>query len=138
MPVKFDDIEYAFMFVSSSPMYTNSAYICKETGQAYYVSGLGDSDELPEDIFENDQYVEVPHKNELDLGKSLVLDFISKHLPNEIDRIHSFFQKKGAYSKLKDFLEDKDLLEQWYKFEEEKTKEALISWCHENNIITKG
>lgn len=136
MTINFDDIEHAYMFVSSAPMYTNSAYISNETGQVYYVSGMGDSDELPEDIYESDQYVEIPHKNELDLGKSLVLEFISNNLPSEIDRIYSYFRKKGAYSKLKNFLEDKGLLEQWYAFEEEKTKQALVDWCQENNIET--
>jgi len=134
MAVKFVDIEFAFMFVSGAPMYTNSAYISLETGQTYYVSGMGDSDELPEDIYENEQYIEIPHKNELDLGKALVLDFTSSHMPNELEKVDSIFRKKGAYSRFKDLLERKGLLEEWYSFEDKRQNEALREWCKENKI----
>jgi hypothetical protein len=126
------------MFVSSAPMYSNSAYISRETGQTFYVSSMGDSDELPEDIYEDEQYIEIPHKNELGLGKDLVLDFTSEHMPNEIEDVYSFFRKKGAYSKFKSLLERKALLEKWYVFEEARTNEALREWCQENNIEITG
>jgi hypothetical protein len=38
-------------------------------------SALGD--DLPEDIEDSDKYISIPHKNNLDLGKALVM--IAKH-----------------------------------------------------------
>ena len=114
----------------------HNAYLCSKTGDIFYTSEMGDSDELPEDIYENEQYIEIPHKNELDLGKDLVLDFTSMHMPNEIEKIYSIFRKKGAYSKFKNLLESKGLLEEWYPFEEKRKNEALREWCKENNIKT--
>jgi hypothetical protein len=134
MVVKFEDIKYAFMFVSSGQMYMHSAYLDRETGETFYVSEMGDSDELPEDIYENDRYVEIPHKNELDLGKALVFDFSSTHMPDYIEKVYSIFRKKGAYSRFKSLLESQGLLDEWYSFEEKRQGEALREWCRENKI----
>ena len=48
--MKLDEIEDAFFFVSSASQFTNSAFLSKETGEIFYISGMGDSDDLPEDM----------------------------------------------------------------------------------------
>ena len=55
--MKYSDIEDAFLFVSMSPPHEHYAYLNKETGESYYVSALGDSDELPDDLDENEKYI---------------------------------------------------------------------------------
>ena len=136
--MKYSDIEDAFMFVSMSPPDEHYAYLNKETGEAYYVSSLGDSDELPDDLEENDKYISIPHKNDLNLGRNLVFDFISANLPNEFERVKGIFSRKGAYTRFKDLLESKQQLEAWYEFERKATEEALRGWCKENNITLEG
>ena len=138
MVISFDDIENAFFFVSMDQQYMHNAYLCKETGEIFYTSEMGDSDELPEDIDEAEKYIAIPHKNELNLGKDLVIEFISEYLPEELDRVYSIFRRKGAYSRYKDLLGSKGALEDWYKFENERQKAALKEWCRENNIEIKG
>ena len=138
MPIKFSDIEDAFFFISMGEMYMNSAILCIKTGRIFYTSDLGDSDELPEDIDNDpDKYIDIPHKNELNLGKVLVINFTSIHMPDNMEKVQSIFRKKGAYSRFKDLLETKGLLEKWYDFEEDQQKNALIEWCRENNIETR-
>ena len=123
MPIKFSDIEDAFFFISMGEMYMNSAILCIKTGRIFYTSDLGDSDELPEDIDNDpDKYIDIPHKNELNLGKVLVINFTSIHMPDNMEKVQSIFRKKGAYSRFKDLLETKGLLEKWYEFEEEQQK----------------
>jgi len=135
MPIKFSDIEDAFFFVSMGEMYMNSAILCIKTGQIFYISDFGDSDELPEDIDDDtDKYIEIPHKNELDLGKPLVLEFLIMYLPDSVEKVNSFFRKKGAYSKFKDLIDAKGLLDKWYAFEEEEQNKALREWCQDNDI----
>lgn len=95
---------------------------------------MGDSDELPEDIDDQDKYIAIPHKNELDLGKVLVIEFTSKFLSEELDEVYSIFRHKGAYSRYKELLERKGVLEDWYKFENERQELALKKWCRENDI----
>lgn len=137
MAISFDDIENAFLFVSMDQKYMHYAYLCKETGQFYYVSEMADSDELPEDIENPDKYITIPHKNDLELGKTLVIEFTSKYLPEQLDRVYSIFRRKGAYSRFKDLLESKGVLKDWYDFENERQTAALKEWCEENNIGIK-
>ena len=138
MAISFSDIEDAFFFVSMDQQYMHNAYLCKETGEMFYASEIGDSDELPEDIDDLEKYIAIPHKNELDLGKTLVIEFTSTYLPEELKKVYLIFRHRGAYSRYKDLLESKDALEDWYKFENERQKVALKEWCQENNIEIKG
>jgi hypothetical protein len=132
--MKYLDIEDAFLFVSMSPPNEHYAYLNKETGETYYVSTLGDSDELPDDLEENEKYISIPHKNDLNLGRNLVFDFISANLPDEFERVRGIFSRKGAYARFKDLLESKGQLEVWYEFEQKATEEALRGRCKENDI----
>jgi len=137
MAISFDEIENAFFFVSMDQEYMHSAYLCKETGQIFYASEMGDSDELPEDI-DDPKYISIPHRNNLDLGKALVIEFTSEYLPDELERVYSIFRSKGAYSRYKDLLESKGFLDKWYEFEDERQKVALKEWCRENSIEIGG
>lgn len=55
--IKFEEIENAFDFVSSAEQCVNEAVISKSTGKSYFLSGYDDSDELPEDVDNSDDYV---------------------------------------------------------------------------------
>jgi hypothetical protein len=138
MAVSFDVIENAFFFVSMDQQFMHNAYLCNETGEIFYTSEIGDSDELPEDIDNPDKYIAIPHKNELDLGKALVIEFSSEYLPEELDKVYSIFRRKRAYSRYKELLETKGSLEDWYKFENERQKVALKEWCRQNSIEIDG
>ena len=75
MPVSFSDLQLAFEFVSSGGMGENEAYLDRQSGKIYWHSEFGDKDEeLPGDI-DDEKYISIPDKRELDLGKPLVLDF---------------------------------------------------------------
>ena len=134
MEIRFDDIENAFLFTSIGSMSENQAILCKETGEIYYISEMGDSDDLPDDVDESDKCIEIPHKNELDLGKNLVFQFVSEHIPEEIVNVEKIFRKKGAYSRFKALLEQKGLLDQWHDYENSRQSEALRTWCKDNKI----
>ncbi len=41
---------------------------------------------------------------------------------------------RGAYRRFKDFLEQKDLLQSWYDFENQRDEEALREWARDNKI----
>ncbi len=136
--MKYSNIEDAFLFVSMVPPEEHNAYLDKKTGELYYVSELGDSDELPDDWEDNENLISIPHKNDLDLGRNLVFDFISASLPDEFNRVGGIFSKKGAYTRFKDLLESKGKLEAWYEFESKATEVALRDWCKENDISLEG
>ena len=131
--INFSDIEDAFLFVSSARPFTNTAVLNKKTGKTFYRSEFSGEDDFPEDV-ENEDYIEIPHKNDLNLGINLVFDFVLKYIPEKADKVDSFFHRKGAYSNYKYLLEKLNLLDNWYKFEDEKTKTILLEWCLENDI----
>jgi len=131
----FSDIENAFMYVGSAMYGMNSALLCKETGEIYYRSemyGIDDTEEA--DDFDLDQCIEIPHKNDLDLGRRLVFEFVEEYLPDDYGRVREFFRHEGAYSHYKDLLDRRGLLEKWYEIEKQREEEALRRWCKENDI----
>jgi len=128
------EIEDAFLFVNMSSYGDHTAYLSKKTGEIYYSSESGDYDKLPDDDDTLADCVEIPHRNDLNLGKNLVLQFVSEHIPEAIARIEKIFGKKGAYSRYKAFLEEKGFLEQWYDYENRRQSEELKQWCKDNNI----
>ena len=131
--VKFSDLEDAFIFTNFGEFSENEALLNKKTGEIYYRSDFSDLDEFPED-WESDDYIFLPNKYDLELGKSLVFDFVSEYIPDQLATVQYFFRRKGAYSRYKDLLDSLDLLELWYEYESKKTKEALLQWCKENDI----
>jgi hypothetical protein len=132
--MKLDEIEDAFLFVSSASQFTHSALLSKVTGEIFYISEMGDSDDLPEGIEDSDEYIDIPHKNELDLGTRLVMDFATEQCPELLEKVYAIFKRKGAYSRYKELLDSKGLLEKWHDYENQRTKEALRQWCADNGI----
>lgn len=131
----YDTIEEAFYFVSSASPFEHTAVVHRKTGESFYASLMSDYDELPEDVDESDDYINIPHKNDLDLGKPLVMEFVRERCSDQIDTVLSIFRHKGAYGRFKDHLAQISLLEDWYVFEQQRTREALLHWCEENGIV---
>jgi len=134
MRFKFDDIESAFDFVSWGDYGLHSAFLRKDTGRIFYLSELGDSDEVTEEDRESEEVVYIPHKNDLDVGTDLVFDFVRVRLPGDYDTVRGIFSRRGAYSRFKDFLESRGVLQAWYDFENAAQEKALREWCKENGI----
>ena len=132
--MKFSDLEYAFEFINVGDSYEHEAYVSRSTGQTYFRSDMAGVDELPEDVLENDDYVEIPNKYDFDLGKDLVWQFVDRQIPGLKNKVREIFSRRGAYARYKAFLEDLDLLDAWYRFEGERTKEVLLEWCRDKGI----
>jgi hypothetical protein len=138
MAIKFDDIEHAFLYVNAAPMTANTAILCKETGEIFYASDYDDENEIPEDIYFREDCIQIPHRNDLDLGRNLVFEFVEQYLPRDFDRIRDIFRRKGAYRRYKDFLEERGFLKKWYDFESTRQTETLRKWCADNEITLIG
>lgn len=137
----FDEIQNAFFFVNSDEYGMNRALLCLddgEMGEIYFQSENGDLNELDEDEFDCDHFMEIPHKIDLDLGQRLVFEFVEMRMPDELNCVQQIFSRRGAYRRFKDFLERRDLLQSWYDFENQRGEEALREWCRENEIKLKS
>jgi hypothetical protein len=130
----FSEIQDAFLFVSSEQYGIHRALLCLDSGEIYYYSETGGLDEIDEEDFECEDFIEIPHKNDLNLGRSLVFEFVDQYLPDESHLIEQIFSGPGAYERLKDFLRRKRLLQKWYDFEKEREEQALRAWARESEI----
>ncbi len=143
MPANFEKICEAFEFVNMGGGYgENHAFLCKRTGHVYWRSDFSDlddlNDELPDDIEDDEKYIAIPDKRELDLGKPLVLDFAREFLPGDFDEVRRIFDRKGTYRKFRALIERRDVLDRWYEFEAKATERALRDWCELNSITLVG
>jgi hypothetical protein len=137
MPVSVDwtDLLHAFEFVSLGQPSEHEAVLCRKTGKFLWHSEFGDNfDEWPDDVDDEEKYLSIPHKKELDLGKPLVLEFARQFLPDEFNEVRRIFDKRGAYARFKDLLQRKKALDRWYDFEAKATEAALKEWCEFNEI----
>jgi hypothetical protein len=93
---------------------------------------------LPDGIEDDENYVAIPRKQELGVGKPLALDFAREFLPKDFDDIRYMFSKHGAYQKFRALLIKKKLLDRWYDFESKATERVLREWCELNSIEVAG
>ena len=135
MKHKFSDIEFAFDSVSFQAESSCTAFLSRDTGKFYYLDdGAGVYDELPDDFETSDAYIEIPHKNDLDLGTRLVHRFINESAPEHSNEVREIFSRKGAYSRYRDFLDRNGLCDSWHEFEQNEITKTLKQWCDENEI----
>ena len=131
----YETIEEAFFFVSDVHPFEHSAVVNRITGEVFYASEMAGHNEIPDEAEGNDDYIWIPHKKDLNLGKPLVMDFIRGHCPDLIDRVLDIFRRTGAYARFKDLMEQKGFLDEWYTFEDLKIREALLRWCEKNGVV---
>jgi hypothetical protein len=59
---------------------------------------------------------------------------VDRQIPGLKNKVREIFSRRGAYARYKAFLEDLDLLDAWYRFEGERTREVLLEWCKDKGI----
>ena len=142
MPVTFQDILDAFEFVGIGGGGLHRAILCRRTGKIYQHTEFSDleefNDEMPDDVVDEEKYIDIPDKRELGLGKPLALDFAREFLPDDFDEVRYMFSKRGAYKKFRALVTRRNVLDHWYDFESKATERALRGWCEFNSIELAG
>lgn len=130
--VSLEDLELALDWVSADGGFDNAAYVSKATGKIYHTSEEEFSDvDLPDDIDDPDLYWSVPHKNDLDLGRALVLRFTEECLPGDYESVRDYFRSRGAYARTKNLFDRRGVLDRWYAYQQDATRKALREWAEE-------
>jgi hypothetical protein len=136
MPTSFHELSLAFEFVDSDG--SHDAFVCRRTGKVYWRSDLSEldelEDELPEGAEDDPNYVAIPRKQSLGLGKALALDYAEQFLPEDFDEVRNMFGRRGAYRNFRALLIKREMLERWHDFESQATDRALREWCKVNEI----
>lgn len=135
MKADISEIELGIDFVSTNLGVDNEAFLSLATGDVYYRSDYVDEENpLPSDLDEKTKYLPLPHTRELNLGVVLVFNFVEDYCPDKYSEVSMIFKKSGAYRRFSNWLEQHNLLNDWYRFRDESTKQAIIAWCKDNNI----
>lgn len=134
--MELEELINAFEWVSAGDTASAGceAYVSILTGKIHWV-GEGVEEDAPEDIDDGTLYIAVPHKNELQLGRSVAIDFVKVNLPEFYETVYGYFRNRGAYSRFKELLEREGQLEAWYRYEQNAVEEALCLWCEENDLV---
>jgi hypothetical protein len=125
----FDSIDDAFHYVSDAPPGERTAAVHRRTGQVFLASRKAGYDERPAGAETDPDYLSIPHRQELDPGKPLLLEFIRSHCPAELTRVEALFARPGAFRNVKDLLRRRQLLESWQVFEAQRLETLLRQWC---------
>jgi hypothetical protein len=139
LAVDWNELVLTFEFVSLGQPGEHEAVLCRKTGKFLWLTDLEEDIEAwPDDADDEEKYLSIPHKKELDLGKPLVLEFARQFLPGEFNEVRRMFDKRGAYARFKDLLQRKRALDRWYDFETKATEAALREWCDLNEITIEA
>jgi hypothetical protein len=141
MPVSVDwnELLLTFEFVSAGQPHEHEAVLCRKTGEFLWHTDLDeDIERWPDDADDEEKYLSIPHKKELDLGQPLVFEFVRQFLPDDFDEIRRIFDRRGAYARFNDLLQRRKALDRWYDFEAKATEAALREWCEVNKITIEA
>lgn len=113
----------------------NEAWVCRASGKIFIRSDVvGDDEDIPDDVEDEDKYVSVPGMKSLDLGQALVFDFVDEHLPEDEAEVRQFFRRSGAYARFSHLVEDRGLRDRWHAFRDERIRSAMRAWCEDNGL----
>lgn len=131
MKVKLDDVVEALDFVNME----HDAYYNPLKNEFFY-SDIGDYTDLNEDeldeLFENS--IGLPTQYEIN-EYSMMEEFIETIEDVKLyNQLQIAINGQGAFRRFKDTCINFDIIEDWYKYRDEKYKEIAIEWCNDNNI----
>ncbi len=68
----------------------------------------------------------------------IMVEFIDTINNLEIkENLQRLIQGKGAFRRFKDYCFEMNIIQDWYKFKEQKYKEIAINWCKQNDLKYK-
>jgi hypothetical protein len=137
--VKLDELENAAILVDDGEG-SAKALVARETGMIHLLNDeyMDEEAPLPGDIEASGQYVTVPAASELGLGRELMFRFAAGHLPGDRDTVRELFDKGDGYDRFARLLEERGVLDAWYRFREDETRAALEGWCRQHGLQLEG
>jgi hypothetical protein len=138
-PVKLEDLLMAqeWLGACEAAGTQGEAYVSRATGTVHWC-GDGIDEDVPEDIEDGTTYLAVPSQHDLRLGRSVALRFAEEQLPDHFGTVAGYFERRGAYARFKTLLERVGRLEDWHRYEEAATEQALREWCEVKGLVVAG
>ena len=104
-----------------------------------FMSNIGDFKDLDENELDElfEQSIMLPTRydiNEYEMMEDFVETIENIKLQNQL---YISLNGRGAFRRFKDTCINFDIIDDWYKFRDERYKDLAINWCKENNIEFK-
>lgn len=131
MEVKLSEVIDALGFINDE-----IEYYYNPTNGEIFMSNIGDYENLNEDELDElfEKSIMLPTRYDIN-GYEMMEDFVETiediRLQNQL---YISLNGSGAFRMFKDTCINFDIINDWYKFRDEKYKEIAINWCKENNI----
>lgn len=137
--VKLDELENAAILVDDGEG-SAKALVARDTGMIHLLNDdyMDEEAPVPGDFDAGDAYVSVPAASTLGLGRELMFRFAATHLAGDRDRVRELFERSDGYDRFARLVEERGLLDSWYRFREEETRVALEGWCRQHGLQLEG
>lgn len=131
MNVKLNEVIDALDFTNDEIEY----YYNPDT-EEIFMSNIGEFEDLTEDELDElfEKSIMLPTRydiNEYEMMEDFAETISDTRLQNQL---YISLNGSGAFRRFKDTCINFDIINDWYKFRDERYKEIAIDWCKENNI----
>ena len=131
MKVKLSEVIDALDFTNDEIEYY---YNCDT--EEIFMSNIGEFEDLTEDELDElfEKSIMLPTRydiNEYEMMEDFAETISDTRLQNQL---YISLNGSGAFRRFKDTCINFDIINDWYKFRDERYKEIAIDWCKENNI----
>ena len=130
MKVKLNEVIDALYFTDNEIEY----YYNPDNGQIF-ISNIGDFEDLNEDELDElfEKSIILPTRYDINEYK-MMEDFAETIKDTRLqNQLYISLDGNGAFRRFKDTCINFDIIDDWYKFKDEKYKEIAINWCKDNN-----
>lgn len=131
MKVKLSEVIDALDFTNDEIEY----YYNPDNGEIF-MSNIGDFEDLNEDELDElfEKSIMLPTRYDIH-EYEMMEDFAEKIEDTRLqNQLYISLNGSGAFRRFKDTCINFDIINDWYKFRDERYKEIAIDWCKENNI----
>jgi hypothetical protein len=137
--VKLDELENAAILVDDGEG-SAKALVARDTGMIHLLNDeyMDEEAPLPGDIEAGGNYVSVPAAGTLGLGRELIFRFAAGHLAGDLEGVRALFARGEGYDRFARLLEERGVLDTWYRFREQETRAALGRWCQQHGLQLEG
>ena len=131
MKVKLGEIIDALNFTNDEIKY----YYNSINGEIFMLN-IGDYENLNEDELDELFEKSIMLPTRYDINEYEMMENFAKNIEDTRPQNHLYISLNGsgAFRRFKDTCINFDIIDDWYKFRDEKYKEIAINWCKENNI----
>jgi len=133
--VALDELLNSVLFVSANALGGAEAHIDTRTGQIWWVSGDIDGDSLPDDLWDNEAYVEVPAGGDLNIGGAgLVRAFAEAEMQDDLAAVSAMLDAPDAFPRFMALADARGKHAAWHAFEASAVADAVRRWAAAEGI----